>query len=53
MTPDLTGLQVFNPRPEIALVTIQGVIYIFAKPNDALLNPAGDAAAATTTAAVQ
>jgi hypothetical protein len=56
MGPELTGLQVFNPRPEIATVVIQGVIYIFAKPNDALLNPAGDPAAdpaATTTAAVQ
>jgi hypothetical protein len=45
MTPDLTGLQAFNPRPEVVTVAIQGVIYIFAKPNDALLNPTGDAAA--------
>jgi hypothetical protein len=43
MMPELTGLQQFNPHPEIATVAIQGVIYIFNKPDKELLAPPGDA----------
>jgi hypothetical protein len=39
MIPDLSGLQEFNPQPQIATVVIQGVIYIFNKPNKELLKP--------------
>ena len=41
MMPDLTGLQEFNPHPEIVTVALQGVIYIFNKPNAELLKPPG------------
>jgi hypothetical protein len=50
MSTELTGLQAFNPQPQIVTVVIQGVIYIFNKPNDALLNPSGDEAAAGSVA---
>jgi len=39
LIPDLTGLQEFNPHPEIVTVAVQGVIYIFNKPNKELLTP--------------
>jgi hypothetical protein len=42
LMPDLTGLQQFNPQPEIVTVAIQGVIYIFNKPNMELLKPPGE-----------
>ena len=40
--PDVTGLQEFMPQPNIATVVIQGVIYIFNKPNEELLKPTED-----------
>ena len=42
LIPDLTGLQDFNPHPEIVTVAIQGVIYIFNKPNAELLKPTAE-----------
>jgi hypothetical protein len=42
LIPDLTGLQEFNPHPEIVTVAIQGVIYIFNKPDTELLKPPAD-----------
>jgi hypothetical protein len=39
MFQDATGLQQFNTQPQIATVVIQGVIYIFNKPNEELLKP--------------
>ncbi|MCI0332951.1 MAG: hypothetical protein L0228_06980 [Planctomycetes bacterium] len=35
--PTSTELQAFNPQPQIATVVIQGVIYIFKKPDPAVL----------------
>lgn len=49
LIPDLTGLQEFNPHPEIVTVAIQGVIYIFHKPNPELLKPPADDAAIAQT----
>jgi hypothetical protein len=40
--PELSGLQQFNPQPQIATVAIQGVIYIFKKPDRELLKPPTD-----------
>ena len=42
LIPDLEGLQEFNTQPQIATVAIQGVIYIFNKPNMELLKPPGE-----------
>lgn len=42
LMPELTGVQRFNPHPEIATVGIQGVIYIFNKPDPELLKPPGE-----------
>jgi hypothetical protein len=42
LMPDLVGLQRFTPHPEIATVAIQGVIYIFNKPDKELLKPPTD-----------
>jgi len=48
-TSDIAGLQQFNPHPEIVTVAIQGVIYIFTKPNAELLKaPTDDATLAQT-----
>ncbi len=53
LIPDLTGLQEFNPHPEIVTVAIQGVIYIFTKPNMELLKPSETATDGGSVAAVQ
>jgi hypothetical protein len=49
--PILTGLQEFPEKPQIATVVIQGVIYIFNKPNLELLKveSADGSIAATAT----
>jgi hypothetical protein len=49
--PDLTGLQEFNPQPQIATVVVQGVIYIFNKPDPSILQPDAEATAETPLAA--
>jgi hypothetical protein len=49
--PDLTGLQEFNPQPQIATVVVQGIIYIFNKPNTAILQPDAEATAEAPLAA--
>jgi hypothetical protein len=41
--PDRTGLLEFNPQPHIVNVVIQGVIYIFNKPEPSMVEPAEDA----------
>jgi hypothetical protein len=51
MMPDLTGLQEFNPQPQIATVVVQGVIYIFNKPNTAILQPDAESTAEAPLAA--
>jgi len=42
--PERTGIQYFDPQPHIATVVVQGVIYIFNKPNPELLQPTTEGA---------
>jgi hypothetical protein len=42
--PDRTGIQLFPQQPNVVTVAVQGIIYIYNKPNPALLqSPAGEA----------
>lgn len=41
--PDRTGLQTFQPQPNVVNVVIQGIIYIFNKPDLKVLEPPADA----------
>jgi hypothetical protein len=50
--PTLSGLQEFKKDPHIASVVIQGVIYIFNKPNQELLNTEGSGEALAQTPAM-
>jgi hypothetical protein len=52
LLPDPTGLQEFKSHPEVVTVAIQGVIYIFNKPNMELLKPPGEEGAADGSVAV-
>jgi hypothetical protein len=47
MFPDRSGLQEFNPHPEVAQVIIQGVIYIFNKPDPSAFETTDAAQVAT------
>ena len=49
--PDEPAVQPFPTQPEMVNVIIQGTIYIFNKPNPAILQPPGEQPPATTAAA--
>src|SRR5436190_12714266 len=48
---DEPAVQPFPTQPEMVNVIIQGTIYIFNKPNPAILQPTGEQPPATTAAA--
>jgi hypothetical protein len=48
---DEPAVQAFPTQPEMVNVIIQGTIYIFNKPNPAILQPSGEQPPATTAAA--
>jgi hypothetical protein len=48
--PDRTGIQNFPQEPNVVTAVIQGTIYIYNKPNPALLQAPPDAAASPPVA---